>query len=116
MPIVFCLQGTVPLTFRPDFSEAVTKFTKQFLFPEKSYSDLVAIIVFLKEHPLVNEKLLEYAVTATIINRADVSTDIISPLEVRTRRMVVYICFFKIYISLNRQYKKKYQRLRITML
>ena len=97
MPFVFCLQGTVPLTFRPDFSEAVTKFTKQFLFPAKSYSDLVAIIVFLKEHPLVNEKLLEYAVTATIINRADVSTDIISPLEVRTRRMVVYMLLSNLY-------------------
>ena len=93
MLIVFWLQGTVPLTFRPDFSEAVKKFTKQFLFPAKSYSDLVAVIVFLKEHPLVNEKMLEYAVTATIINRADVSTDIILPLEVRTRRMVVQVLF-----------------------
>ena len=51
--------------------------------PVKSYGDLVAVIVFLKEHPLVNEKVLEYAATATIINRADVATDIISPLEVR---------------------------------
>ena len=87
MLIVICLQGIVPLTFSPDFSKAVKKFTKQFLSPAKSYSDLVAVIVFLKEHPLVNEKLLEYAVTATIINRADVSTDLISPLEVVTTQL-----------------------------
>ena len=71
------------MTFSPVFYEAVGKFTKNFLMPVKSYGDLVAVIVFLKEHPLVNEKVLEYAATATIINRADVATDIISPLEVR---------------------------------
>ena len=85
--LIFCLQGIVPLTFSPDFSEAVKKFTKQFLSPAKSYSDLVAVIGFLKEHPLVNEKLLEYAVTATIINRPDLSTDLISPLEVVTTQV-----------------------------
>ena len=85
--LIFCLQGIVPLTFSPDFSEAVKKFNKQFLSPAKSYSDLVAVIVFLKEHPLVNEKLLEYAVTATIINRPDLSTDLISPLEVVTTQV-----------------------------
>ena len=80
--IAFCLQGITPLTFSPNFFEAVSKLTKNFLLPAKSYSDLVAVIVFLNEHPLVNEKLLEYAVTAAIINRADVATDIIRPLEV----------------------------------
>ena len=81
--IALYFQGITPITFSPVFSEAVRKLTKQFLLPIEKYGDLLAVIAFLKEHPSVNEKLLEYAVTATIIIRDDVATEIISPMEVR---------------------------------
>ena len=82
--------------------------------PVKSYGNLVAVIVFLKEHPLVNEKVLEYAATATIINRADVATDIISPLEVRG---ILRSCpIMQSNLSQKRFDKTNQERPKITML
>ena len=61
---------------------AVKKFAKTFLLQENVYSDLVAKIAFFKEHPKVNARLLDYAVTMTIISKSNFAHEIPSPLDV----------------------------------
>ena len=48
----------------------------------KRYNDLLATIVFLQYHPLVNEDILEYAIPQTLTNRKDTSFDTLNPIEV----------------------------------
>ena len=48
----------------------------------KRYNDLLATIVFLQYHPLVNEDILEYAIPQTLTHRNDTSFDTLNPIEV----------------------------------
>ena len=71
-----------PPTLSKPFRAACRKFAKTFLIPELKYSDLLAKIAFFKEHPKVNEKLLDYSVTMTILSKPTFAHEIPSPLEV----------------------------------
>ena len=57
-------------------------FAEKYLKKVKKYNDLLANIMFLKHHPLVNEQLLDYAITKILIKRKDTSLDIPNPIEV----------------------------------
>ena len=50
-------------------------------FPE-NYNNLLANIMFYRQHPVVNEVLLDYAISQTLIKRTDTSLHVTSPLEV----------------------------------
>ena len=58
-----------------------THFAKKYLISEKR-KNLFAKLAFFKEHPKINEQVLDYAVTITIITRNDFSSDIPNPVEV----------------------------------
>ena len=50
---------------------------------KEDYEALLSKIAFFKEHPKVNEKVLDYAVTIAILSSKDkLAHDIPSPLEV----------------------------------
>ena len=57
-------------------------FADKYLKKVKKYNALLATIMFLKHHPGVNEQLLDYAITKTLIKRKDTSLDVPNPIEV----------------------------------
>ena len=65
-----------------EFRNASSMFAEKYLNKVKKYNDLLATIMFLKHHPRVNEQLLDYAVTKTLIKRKDTSLDVPNPIEV----------------------------------
>ena len=60
-------------------------FADKYLKNVREYNVLLATIMFLKHHPLVNEQLLDYAITQTLIKRKDTSLDVPNPIEVNQR-------------------------------
>ena len=70
-----------------------TNFAKKYLISEKRKS-LFAKLTFFKEHPKINEQILDYAVTITILTRKDFSSDIPNPLEVNRFVIVQTIKWF----------------------
>ena len=58
------------------------KIITNIIMKVKRYNDLLATIVFLQYHPLVNEDILEYAIPQTLTNRKDTSFDTLNPIEV----------------------------------
>ena len=79
---MFFFQGIRPPTLSMEFRNASTMFAEKYLKKVKKYNDLLATIMFLKHHPRVNEQLLDYAVTKTLIKRKDTSLDVPNPIEV----------------------------------
>ena len=65
-----------------EFRNASSMFADKYLKKVKKYNDLLATIMFLKHHPGVNEQLLDYAITKTLIKRKDTSLDVPNPIEV----------------------------------
>ena len=64
------------------FRNASSVFAEDYLEKVKEYNELLANSMFLKHHPLVNEQLLDYAITKTLIKRKDTSLDVPNPIEV----------------------------------
>ena len=65
------------------FTEISAKFANQYLIPEKKYENLLSKIAFFKAHPDINEKLLDYAVTMTIISsKKEIAHEIPNPIEI----------------------------------
>ena len=58
------------------------KIITNIIMKVRRYNDLLATIVFLQYHPLVNEDILEYAIPKTLAHRKDTSFDAINPIEV----------------------------------
>eukprot|EP00091_Calanus_sinicus_P023264 TRINITY_DN7761_c0_g1_i2.p1 TRINITY_DN7761_c0_g1~~TRINITY_DN7761_c0_g1_i2.p1 ORF type:complete len:151 (-),score=33.57 TRINITY_DN7761_c0_g1_i2:171-623(-) len=73
-------KGVHPPTMSTKFCNASRRFAEKYLIPEKNYHNLVALIEFFQAHPNVNEVLLDFAVTKTILAREDFSNDIPSPV------------------------------------
>ena len=65
-----------------EFRNASSLFADKYLKKVKKYNDLLATIMFLEHHPLVNDQLLDYAITKTLIKRKDTSLDVPNPIEV----------------------------------
>ena len=66
-----------------EFTEASAKFAKKYLIPEKKYENLLSKIAFFKDHPDINEKLLDYALTMKILSsKKKIAHEIPSPIEV----------------------------------
>jgi len=74
-------RGTIPSDFDNLFHTTVKKFAKKYLLKEK-VDNLAAKIAFFVDHERVNKKLLNSAVTWTILKREDFSNDIPNPLQV----------------------------------
>jgi len=74
-------RGTMPGDISKLFYTTVRKFAKKYLLKEK-VDNLAAKIAFFVDHERVNKKLLNSAVTWTILKREDISNDIPNPLEV----------------------------------
>ena len=76
------MKGHRPPTFSKSFRNVSRKFSEKFLL-NADYDSLLSKIAFFKEHPKVNDKVLDYAATIAIISSKDkLSHDIPSPLEV----------------------------------
>ena len=65
-----------------EFRNASSLFAAKYLAKVKKYNDLLATIMFLEHHPQVNEQLLDYAITKTLMKRKDTSLDVPNPIEV----------------------------------
>ena len=53
------------------------------MIPEKKYENLLSKIAFFRDHPDINEKLLDYAVTMTIISsKKKIAHEIPNPIDV----------------------------------
>ena len=53
------------------------------MIPERKYENLVSKIAFFKDHPDINEKLLDYAVTMKIISsKKEIAHEIPNPIDV----------------------------------
>ena len=59
-----------------------SKFADVYLASVRDYNDLLATILFLKHHPVVNENLLDLAISMTLRIRKDTSFDLPNPIEV----------------------------------
>ena len=77
-------QGTRAPTLDKQFMTVASGFYKKYLLKEKGrFSSILALIAFFKDHPSVNEQILDYAVTTAIFaNSKKMAKDIPSPLEV----------------------------------
>ena len=64
------------------FLHISNKFAENYLYTVKNYNDLLATILFLKHHPDVNEQVLNFAITQTLLHRSDTSLDVANPAEV----------------------------------
>ena len=64
-------------------------------FPE-NYNNLLANIMFYRQHPVVNEVLLDYAISQTLIKRTDTSLHVTSPLEVEKGFLFNMISYYYI--------------------
>ena len=76
------LQGLHPPTLTNDFTDATSKFADVYLNSVKDYYQLLATIYFLTHHPAVNEQILDYSITITLVHRDDTSLEVANPLEV----------------------------------
>ena len=77
-------KGTRPPTLSMLFRNATSDFADNHLIPERDFGNLLAKVAFLKEHPDINEVLLDYATTTTIMaDKNNLAKDIPSPAEVR---------------------------------
>ena len=81
MTTIFVVQGVRASTFDPAFKTAAKKFAEEFLLHGK-YEDLVARMEFFKEHPGVNEEILDYAFVEAQIKRTDLALCPPNPIEV----------------------------------
>ena len=77
----FFIQGKRAPTFDPDFPKAAKKFAWEFLLHVK-YEDLVARMEFFREHPRVNEEILDYAFVEAQMRRKDLALEPPNPIEV----------------------------------
>ena len=59
-----------------------SKFADVYLASVRDYNKLLATILFLKHHPVVNENLLDLAISITLRKRTDTSFDLPNPIEV----------------------------------
>ena len=64
------------------FKKDSSKFADVYLASVRDYNDLLATILFLKHHPVVNENLLDLAISITLRIRKDTSFDLPNPMEV----------------------------------
>ena len=65
-----------------EFLNVSNKFAETYLYSVEDYNDLLATIVFLKNHPNINEQVLVYAIIQTLLHRSDTSLDVANPIEV----------------------------------
>lgn len=76
------MQSHRPPTFSKSFRKVSRKFSEKFLINE-DYETMLSKIAFFKEHPKINDKILDYAVTIAIIaSKGNLAHEIPSPLEV----------------------------------
>ena len=76
------MQSHRPPTFSKSFRKVSRKFSEKFLINE-DYETMLSKIAFFKEHPKINHKILDYAVTIAIIaSKGNLAHEIPSPLEV----------------------------------
>ena len=64
-----------------NFKKAVHEVVK-LLLEQKDYLKYLSVLAFLKDHPKMNEQLLQYAVIGADLKRNDTSHIIISPVQV----------------------------------
>ena len=76
------LQGFRPATVSSTFSMSCSNIADIYLNSVQDYSNLLATIVFLKHHPSVNEKILDYSLVINLDARTDTSLDVANPVEV----------------------------------
>ena len=87
------MQDHRPLTFLKSFRKVSRKFAEKFLINEE-YESLLSKIAFFKEHPKVNDKVLDHAVTIAILSSKDkLAHEIPSPLEVDIIRRRIEIFY-----------------------
>ena len=65
-----------------------SKFADVYLNSVKDYYQLLATIYFLTHHPAVNEQILDYSITITLVHRDDTSLEVANPLEVHLLSIV----------------------------
>ena len=76
------VQGQHAETLTEKFNHCQNKLADEFLIPETNYENFVAILAFLKEHPRVNEQVLQYAFVTAMLQRDDISHSVPNPIEV----------------------------------